>query len=143
MYQSERRPGLWANILSGNSRSLGWESYRIAALRQNHSQPHMLGEKFGAAREFIELAKKTGTVHAGSALALHARPPVAYRGIKPELGGDSYRDAAGVLYPETSIPTKQVIDGPPMVRITGQSRPDRGTIDKSMAGRERGNAARR
>jgi hypothetical protein len=32
--------------------------YRIAALRQNHSQPHMLGEKFGAAREFIELAKK-------------------------------------------------------------------------------------
>jgi hypothetical protein len=41
-----------------------------------------------------------------------------------------------VNFCETSNPTKQVIDGPPMVRITGQSRPDRGTIDKSMAGRD-------
>jgi hypothetical protein len=38
-----------------------------------------------------------------------------------------------VIFCETSNPTKRVIDQPPTVGITGQCRPDRGTIDKSTA----------
>ena len=41
-----------------------------------------------------------------------------------------------VIFCETSNPTKWVIDQPPTVRITGQCRPDRGTIDKSRADRD-------
>jgi hypothetical protein len=41
-----------------------------------------------------------------------------------------------VIFCETSNPTKQVIDEPPMVRITGQRRPDRGTIGRSGANRD-------
>jgi hypothetical protein len=37
---------------------------------------------------------------------------------------------------ETSNPTKQVIDQPPIVRITGQRRPVRGTIGRSGANRD-------
>jgi hypothetical protein len=40
------------------------------------------------------------------------------------------------LFWQTSNPTKQVIDEPPMVRITGQRRPDRGTIARSGANRD-------
>ena len=35
-----------------------------------------------------------------------------------------------------SNPTKQVIDEPPKVQITGQSCPDRGTIGRSSANRD-------
>jgi hypothetical protein len=38
-----------------------------------------------------------------------------------------------VIFCETSTPTKQVIDEPPTVRITGQRRPDRGTIGRCGA----------
>ena len=41
-----------------------------------------------------------------------------------------------VIFCETSNPTKQVIDDPPMVQITGQRRPDRGTIGRSGANRD-------
>ena len=41
-----------------------------------------------------------------------------------------------VIFCETSNPTKQVINDPPMVRITGQRRPDRGTIGRSGANRD-------
>jgi hypothetical protein len=41
-----------------------------------------------------------------------------------------------VIVCETSKPTKQVIDEPPTVRITGQRRPDRGTIGRSGANRD-------
>jgi hypothetical protein len=41
-----------------------------------------------------------------------------------------------VIFCETSNPTKQVIDEPPTVRITGQRRPDRGTIGGSSANRD-------
>jgi hypothetical protein len=41
-----------------------------------------------------------------------------------------------VIFCETSNPTKRVIDEPPMVRITGQRRPDRGTIGRSSANRD-------
>jgi hypothetical protein len=41
-----------------------------------------------------------------------------------------------VIFCETSNPTKQVIDEPPMVRITGQYCPDRGTIRRSRANRD-------
>src|SRR5262249_18274112 len=41
-----------------------------------------------------------------------------------------------VIFCETSKPTKQVIDEPPIVRITGQRRPDRGTIGRSGANRD-------
>jgi hypothetical protein len=40
------------------------------------------------------------------------------------------------VFCETSKPTKQVIDEPPKVRITGQSCPDRGTIDRTDADRD-------
>jgi hypothetical protein len=41
-----------------------------------------------------------------------------------------------VIFCETSNPTKRVIDEPPMVRITGRHRPDRGTIGRSGANRD-------
>jgi hypothetical protein len=41
-----------------------------------------------------------------------------------------------VIFCETSNPTKLVIDEPPMVRITGQLCPDRGTIGGSSANRD-------
>ena len=41
-----------------------------------------------------------------------------------------------VIFCETSNPTKWVIDQPPTVRITGQHRPDRGTIGGSRADRD-------
>jgi hypothetical protein len=41
-----------------------------------------------------------------------------------------------VIFCETSKPTKRVINEPPMVRITEQRRPDRGTIGRSSANRD-------
>jgi hypothetical protein len=41
-----------------------------------------------------------------------------------------------VIFCETSNPTKRVINEPPTVRITGQSRPDRDTIGRSRADRK-------
>src|SRR3984893_16118878 len=43
-----------------------------------------------------------------------------------------------VIFCEMSNPAKQVIDDPPMVRIPGQRRPDRGTIGRSRATRDYG-----
>jgi hypothetical protein len=40
------------------------------------------------------------------------------------------------IFCETSKPTKRVINEPPMVRITEQRRPDRGTIGRSSANRD-------
>ena len=41
-----------------------------------------------------------------------------------------------VIFCETSNPTRQIIDDPPIVRITGQRRPDRRTIGGSSADRD-------
>jgi hypothetical protein len=52
--------------------------------------------------------------------------------LAPPQSAASIVDDAG----ETSNPTKQVIDEPPNVRITGQSCPDRGTIGRSSTNRD-------
>jgi hypothetical protein len=41
-----------------------------------------------------------------------------------------------VIFCKTSNPAKEVTDEPPMVRNTGQRRPDRGTIGRSGSNRD-------
>jgi hypothetical protein len=54
----------------------------------------------------------------------------------PQSGASIVDDADRRHLCETSNPTNQVIYEPPMVRITGQSCPDRGTIGRSRANRD-------
>jgi hypothetical protein len=45
-------------------------------------------------------------------------------------------DRLAIACAQSFNPTKRVIDEPPIVRITGRHRPDRGTIGRSSANRD-------